>query len=103
MCLDSDIFDLWRSCEDCNITYSPPECQLSCNSCLAGEGVDTADRPAPRADQLLAIPAAGCSAERRNFQLECRPLSEGTCGETWLVRFGHLIFLICHQLYPVLC
>ena len=82
MCLDSDFFDLWRSCGDCNITYSQPECQLSCQYCLAGEGIDTSQIPAPRADQLLAIPSAGCSVDRRNFQLECRPLSEGNCGET---------------------
>lgn len=84
MCLDSDFFDLWRSCGDCNITSAQPQCQLSCEYCLAGEGLDTADHPAPRADQLLAIPAAGCSVGRRDFQVACRPLSEGTCGETWL-------------------
>lgn len=84
MCLDSDFFDLWRSCGDCNITYSQPECQLSCHYCLAGEGIDTSDHPAPRADQLLAIPAAGCSVDRQSFQLECRPLSQGNCGKTWL-------------------
>ena len=84
MCLDSDFFDLWRSCGDCNITYSQPECQLSCHSCLAGEGEDTTEHPAPRADQLLAIPDAGCSVDRRTFQLDCRPLSQGHCGEIWL-------------------
>ena len=84
MCLDSDIFDLWRSCGDCNITNAEPECQLSCEYCLAGEGLDTVDVPAPRADQVLAIPAAGCSVDRRDFNLECRAQSEGNCGETWL-------------------
>ena len=84
VCLDSDFFDLWRSCGDCNITQSQPECQLSCQSCLAGEGIDTSEHPAPRADQLLAIPHAGCSVDRRSFQLECRPQSQGHCGETWL-------------------
>ena len=84
MCLDSDIFDLWRSCGDCNITRTEPECQLSCEYCLAGEGIDTADHPAPRADQVLAIPAQGCSVDRRDFELECRAQSQGTCGETWL-------------------
>ena len=83
MCLNSDFFDLWRSCGDCNITNTEPQCQLSCGNCLAGEGVDTTRTPAPFADQQLAIPALGCSVNRRNFQLACRPQSEGSCGETW--------------------
>ena len=81
MCLDSDIFDLWRSCGDCNVTYAP-QCQMSCQDCLAGEGEDTAEVPAPRADQQVAIPAAGCSIRRRNFELGCDRQSEGSCGET---------------------
>lgn len=81
MCLDSDIFDLWRSCGDCNITDTNPECLLTCDYCTAGEGIDTADHPAPRATQTLAIPTAGCSVDRRDYQLECRPQSEGTCGK----------------------
>ena len=84
MCLDSDIFDLWRSCGDCNISRTEPECQLSCEYCLAGEGIDTAEHPAPRADQILSIPAEGCSVDRRDFELECRPQSAGSCGETCL-------------------
>lgn len=81
VCLDSDFYDLWRSCGDCNITYLEPECEMSCEFCLAGEGEDTAKVPAPRANQQIAIPAAGCSVVRRDFQLECDPLSVGHCGE----------------------
>ena len=81
MCLDSDIFDLWRSCGDCNITKAEPECSLTCEYCLAGEGIDTAALPAPRQDQQLAIPEVGCSVDRRDFELECRAQSEGTCGK----------------------
>ena len=80
MCLDGDFFDLWRSCGDCNITRFDPDCQLSCNYCTAGEGIDTAQLPAPRANQQLAIPAAGCSVDRLDYQLECRAQSTGTCG-----------------------
>ncbi|KAL3150426.1 hypothetical protein ABBQ32_000262 [Trebouxia sp. C0010 RCD-2024] len=82
VCLDSDFFDLWRSCGDCNISYTEPECRLSCDSCIAGEGEDTAEVPAPRADQQIAIPANGCSVRRRNYQLECDAQSEGACGVT---------------------
>ena len=92
MCLDSDIYDLWRSCGDCNITYIEPECQLSCEYCLAGEGTDTASVPAPRADQVLDIPAVGCSVDRRDFQLKCRPLSEGNCGELACKHFSNNVF-----------
>ena len=84
MCLDSDIFDLWRSCGECNILRAESECQLSCTYCVSGEGLDTADVPAPRANQLLTIPAAGCSVDRRDYNLECRALSQGNCGKTWL-------------------
>ena len=83
MCLDSDFFDLWRSCGDCEVALLEPECQLSCSYCIAGEGIDTAELPAPRADQQLAIPAAGCSVDRRDFELECESLSEGNCGKVW--------------------
>ncbi|KAL3150424.1 hypothetical protein ABBQ32_000260 [Trebouxia sp. C0010 RCD-2024] len=57
-----------------------PECQMSCEYCIAGEGSDTAEFPAPWADQQIAIPAAGCSVRRRNFQLGCDLKSEGSCG-----------------------
>ncbi|KAL3138988.1 hypothetical protein ABBQ32_005793 [Trebouxia sp. C0010 RCD-2024] len=80
VCLDSDFYDLWRSCGDCNITYLEPECEMTCEFCLAGEGEDTANVPAPRANQQVAIPAAGCSVVRRDFQLKCDPQSVGRCG-----------------------
>ena len=82
MCLDSDYFDLWRSCGDCSIIQQEPECQLECTYCLAGEGIDTAELPAPRADQQIMVPSDGCSVDRRDFELECRPQSEGRCGKS---------------------
>ena len=97
MCLDSDFFDLWRNCGDCNITQS--DCQLSCHYCIAGEGIDTAELPAPRADQLLTIPSDGCSVDRRDYQLECRPQSEGNCGNVLMRAIPLLEFaclLRCH-------
>lgn len=84
VCLDSDIFDLWRSCGDCNVTKLP-DCQMVCQSCIAGEGTDTVGTAAPRADQLLTIPAVGCSIERHDFQLACREQSIGNCGKILLL------------------
>ena len=81
-----------------------PECQLSCEYCLAGEGTDTVNVTAPRMDQVLAIPPAGCSVNRQDFQLTCREQSEGNCGKAWLADILYTTFpcsSCCNSLLPI--